>query len=319
MPTLSFVVPVYNVSPFLGRCLDSIINQTYTSFEIVAVDDGSTDNSADILAQYEEKYPDFIRVFRKENGGLSDARNYGLERARGRYIAFVDSDDFIHPTFAEKTVQKMEEEGLDLLFFDFYYHYDQKDDVYVSSRKHFSNNMAKEALVSPPMAWMRLYKRELLSQAPFQKGIFYEDLEMTPGMILTCPCIGHLPEALYYYYQREGSIMSQAVFSPKLLDIFSVCDSIYQRFSQAGRLEEYRDEIEYLYLEHLFRSAALRFASLPERKELFQRLRNTVEEKFPHWRKNPLLPKTSLFFRLTVFCTGRGLIGAVGFLKKMKG
>jgi hypothetical protein len=169
------------------------------------------------------------------------------------------------------------------------------------------------------MAWMRLYRRHLLKDAPFLKGIYYEDLEMTPEVILTAEKVGFLDECVYYYYQREGSIMRQSAFQKKFLDIFKVLDRVYQKFEEKGALTEYRDEIEFLYIEHLFRSAALRFAALEERKMLFPMLKKAVKEKFPCWRKNPYLKKSSLFFRTTVFFAERNLSLAVKFLAWLKG
>ncbi len=318
MPKLSFVVPIYNVEQQLTRCLDSILTQTYRDFEIIAVDDGSTDKSGEILDRYAEKHSE-IRPFHKENGGLSDARNYGLDRAEGEYVSFVDSDDFLSPDYAEKMVGTMEKENLDLVLCDYIYYYDSGKEISAPATRHFAQDPAKDALLAAPMAWLRLYRRSLLNDIRFVKGIYYEDLEMTPKMILKTDRIGFVPEGLYYYYQREGSIMRQAKFNSKFLDIFSVTRSLYTRFQEEGKLEAYRDEIEFLFLEHLYRSAALRFALLPEGKELFRRLRSEVEGLFPHWKKNPYLAKVSLFFRLTVYCTGMGWRSAVALLARMKG
>jgi len=98
----SIIVPVYNVEDYLKQCLDSIIGQTYTNFEIIIVNDGSKDNSQQIIDEYEQKYPSLIKAFKKENGGLSDARNFGVEKVVGDYILFVDSDDYINKELLEK-------------------------------------------------------------------------------------------------------------------------------------------------------------------------------------------------------------------------
>jgi len=109
MKKVSIIVPVYNVEKYLAKCLDSLVNQTLEDVEIIVVDDGSKDNSKQIIDEFQTKYPDKIKSFVKENGGLSDARNFGLDRASGDYIGFVDSDDYIHSTFLEKMTAQIEE------------------------------------------------------------------------------------------------------------------------------------------------------------------------------------------------------------------
>ena len=319
MPKISFIVPVYNTAPYLSRCLDSLLNQSVSEIEILAIDDGSKDSSPEILSQFQKDFPEKIFVYRKENGGLSDARNFGLDRARGDYIAFVDSDDFLSSDYAEKMLQKAETEDLDMVLCDFYYYYDSGEKIYSSVEKNLSDDPRRKALLSAPMACLRLFRRELFRDVRFQKGIFYEDLELTPGLVLKTEKIGFLSEALYFYYQRSASIMHQAAFSPKLLDIFSVLESIYSRFEKAEKAEEYQSELEFLYIEHLLRSAALRFAPLSNAKELFSKLCPAVENHFPHWQKNPYLPRVSLFFRLTVFLAKGGHFRCIRMLSKLKG
>lgn len=319
MPTVSFIVPVYNVEKYLPRCLDSLVKQTGADFEILCVNDGATDSSPEILKEYEARYPNLIRVLDKENGGLSDARNFGLERAEGEIIAFVDSDDYLREDFLSLCIPKMQKENLDLLLTDFYYDYESGKKVPVKARKGLCEDAKKEALLASPMAWMRLYRKSILENVRFVKGIYYEDLEMTPETVLLADKVGFLDESVYYYYQREGSIMRQDAFNKKFLDIFKVLDRVYEKFEEKGALEEYREEIEYLFIEHLFRSAALRFASLTERKMLFPLLKKAVEEKFPCWKKNPYLKKSSLFFRTVVFFAGKNRSLAVRFLARLKG
>lgn len=318
MPTLSFIVPVYNVEQYLGQCLDSLLSQTFSDWEIIAVNDGSTDTCPTILGEYESRFPEKVRVFHKENGGLSDARNFGLARAKGEFVSFVDADDTLAPDFAARAVEKMQKEDLDLLLFDFYFSYPGKN-IYGSAGIDQGRDMKKEALIAPPMAWMRLYRRSLLENCPFEKGIYYEDLEMTPALILRTEKVGYLPCPLYYYRQREGSIMKEKAFSPKFLDIFKVLSSVYTKFDVAGKLAEFYPEIEYLFIEHLCRSAALRFARLDEKKELFATIRKTMEEKFPRWRKNPYLARKSLFFRLVVTLNDKNMLWALSLLAKWKG
>jgi len=319
MPLISLIVPVYNTAAFLPRCLDSILAQTQRDLEILAVNDGSTDESWAILEDYAQKFPDQIRIFQKENGGLSHTRNFAIDRARGEFLAFVDSDDYLSPDFCEKMLEKARRENLDMVLCDFYYEYDSGERRYSSIRKNLSDQPHREALLSAPMVCTRLFRRSLFDTLRFRCGILYEDLELTPATVLQTKKVGFVPEGLYFYYQRSGSIMHKKDFSEKLMDIFTVLESVYTRFKGAGKLEEYHDEIEYLYLEHLFRSAALRFAPMPNAKPLFQRIRQELVSRFPQWKKNPYLPKVSPFFRLTVFLTAGGHFRLVRILSRLKG
>ena len=319
MPRLSVVVPVYNVAPYLPECLDSLLNQSYHDLEILAVNDGSTDESLSILREYEEKAAGKLKVFTKENGGLSDARNFGMEKAEGKYLLFVDSDDFVHPDFCRKMVETAEEENLDLVICDFYYYFSPQRVLPASATKDFSRDMKKEALLSAPMAWLRLCRREAFSGMRFEKGMLYEDLLFAAPQTLKAESIGFLKEPLYYYRQREGSIMKTRAFCPAFLDIFTVLEKIQCHFKENGAFSLYEKELEFLYIEHLFRSAALRFSALPQRKELFKKIKTTVEKSFPRWKENPYLPRTGLFFRLTVFFAARGHFRPVALLNRLKG
>ena len=117
---ISIIVPIYNVEKYLRQCLDSILNQTYQNFECLLINDGSPDNSADICREYVEKDSRF-KYFEKENGGLSDARNYGIRQSKGSYITFVDSDDWLEENAVEILMKRAEETGADLIYFNFTY------------------------------------------------------------------------------------------------------------------------------------------------------------------------------------------------------
>lgn len=318
MPKLSFVVPVYNTAPYLRRCLDSLLSQSQFEFEIIAVDDGSSDDSPIILNEYCQKHPDLIYVFSKENGGLSDARNFGLKHARSEFVAFVDSDDYLHPDFLALTVQKMEAESLDLLLFDYFFAYENKC-VPAKLLPLANDGDPISFLTAAPMAWCRVYRKSLLGIDPFRKGIYYEDLEMTPRMLLAAKNIAYLPSPLYYYYQREGSIMRESDFSMRWLDIFTVTESVYRHFEEKGKVKAYQNELEYLFIEHLLRSAALRFSRFQRGRALFSDLMESVEKHFPNWKKNPYLARASFFFRLVVFFSSKGCGKAVSLLSKLKG
>lgn len=316
MPEVSVIVPVYNTAACLPRCLDSLLAQTFGDFEAILVDDGSTDESPAILSAYAEKDPRFLVVTR-ENGGLSAARNSGIRLARGEYLAFLDSDDAFDPAFLEKMAGKAKREKLDLVLCAFTYVYPDGRRVSAPTRHHLSGEPVREYLLSEPMAPVRLFRRALFQEVAFREGIYYEDLELTPSFAGKTDRIGFIDECLYDYYRRDGSIM-QSAFSPKWLDIFAALESLVARLG-GDTCRKYYREVEFLHIEHLLRSAALRFCGVPERKELFCHLRKTMAERFADWRRNPYLKKMPLSFKLVVRLAGGGHCRAVACLARLKG
>ena len=287
MPKVSVIVPVYNVYDYLDKCLDSLVNQTLKDIEIIVVNDGSPDNSQEIIDKYSKKYKN-IFGYVKENGGLSDARNYGIKKATGEYLAFIDSDDYIDSTMLEKMYNKGTLDNLDIVLCNSINVYEDSSMVLIKTNNNYSDDMVKNYLVAPPMACIRIYKRSLFDKISFKKNIYYEDLELTPKMVKYTKKIGFIDEGLYYYYQRSGSIMKQKEFNNKLLDIFTVLDS-----NKKVLIDEYYDEVEYMYITHLLRTATLRFLEYDNYKENIDKIVLVMKDNFPKWRSNKYYLKSS--------------------------
>ena len=296
MPKISVIVPVYNVEQYLEKCLDSLVNQTLKDIEIIVVNDGTKDNSQEIIDKYTKKYPKKVKGYIKENGGLSSARNYGLKYAKGEYIAFVDSDDYVELDMYEKMYNKAINNNYDIVVCDTV-EVDENNDniVYKKSNLNYSNNDIKNYIISPPMACTRLYKRFLFDETSFEEGIFYEDLNLTPSFVLKTDNIGFIEEGLYYYLQRSGSIMKQKQFNDKLLDIFKVLEKNYDLLNN-----KYPKEVEYLYITHLLRTASMRFLDYKDSKKYLKSINNEIKNKFPNWRKNKYYKNSSI--KLKVIC-----------------
>ena len=162
-PMISVVIPVYNVDKYVGKCLSSLVEQTYRDFEIIAVNDGSTDNSLDILRHFEQKY-DFITVIDKKNGGMSSARNAGMKIARGEYISFVDSDDYVAPTFFEELYDACAEYGADISCCYYYYRFVENDFLFeypfrchgVYNNQEAMNKLLRDTQIQS-LVWNKLY------------------------------------------------------------------------------------------------------------------------------------------------------------------
>ena len=292
MIKVSVIVPVYNVESYLEKCLDSLVNQTLKDIEIIVVNDGSPDNSQEIIDNYAKKYKQ-IKAYVKENGGLSDARNYGIKKATGEYIIFIDSDDYVKENMLEIMYQKALNDNLDIVVCNSINVYENGNMIEIKSNRNYSNSPIKNYLVSPPMACIRLYNRTLFDKIQFKKGIYYEDLELTPKLVKYTQKISFIDEGLYYYYQRTGSIMKQKEFNEKLLDIFKVLDS-----NKELLLKEYPEEIEYMYITHLLRTATLRFLEYDNYRDNINKIISTMKEDFPNWKNNKYYKQSSKKLKL---------------------
>lgn len=231
-PLISVIVPVYNVEKYLRKCVDSILSQTYQNIEIILVDDGSKDNCSVICDEFAAKDAR-VRVIHKENGGLSDARNTGIDAAAGEYFGFVDGDDYINPEMYEKLYNAVHSAGADLSICG----YDLVDengdlirsagqsDISVVTREEAFEILSRRCTVSYITAVNKLYKSTVLKSMRFPAGKLHEDEFAIHHVFGMCERVAIIPDRLYDYVQREGSITAD--FNPKRLDSI---DAVYDRF-----------------------------------------------------------------------------------------
>lgn len=227
---ISVIIPVYNVEEYLHYAMESLLKQTYNNFEIILVNDGSTDNSGELCNRYSEDY-DFVRVYHKENGGLSDARNFGVNKSEGEFITFLDPDDFIEDYTLELMYGLQKEYNADLVATNIKVVYNHE----INNKKERNNNIYecsnKEALelmyyneIATVSACGKLFRREYLLDVPFPKGKIYEDLFIIADLLKNMKKIVITQEETYNYYQRENSIVNSP-FSEKQYDYFSAIDN----------------------------------------------------------------------------------------------
>ena len=232
---ISVIIPVYKVEIFLDECVQSIVSQSYKSLEIILVDDGSPDNCGVICDNWAEK-DSRIRVIHKENGGLSDARNAGIEAATGDYIAFVDSDDWIKPQMFETMLTTITKEKADICACNILSCYPDRQIAwgcreYTVGDSETILSMLYSDTTYPVSAWNKLYRRELWREIRFPKGKICEDAFTTYLLVDEANRIVQIPEALYCYRIRENSIMTSA-FSTKRMDEEEAWRSNYQFIRQ---------------------------------------------------------------------------------------
>ena len=212
---ISIIVPVYGVEKYLKRCIDSILRQTYKKIEILLVDDGSPDACGSICDEYAAK-DSRVRAFHKQNGGLSDARNYGIDRAKGDYLCFVDPDDYIADDYCRLMYETSIKENADIVICN--YAEFKSDTCKAVTRQIYDVSVitsyeALKRLYSPdgkmyPVAWNKLYKKSVVADIRFPIGVINEDEFTTYKYILNSERIAVLDSVLYYYYNNENSITS---------------------------------------------------------------------------------------------------------------
>ena len=314
---VSIIVPVYNVYPYLDKCLNSLVNQTLQEIEIIIVNDGSLDKSEEIILKYLTKYKNKIKYYKKENGGLSSARNYGLKYAQGEYVGFVDSDDYVDLTMYEDLVKIASSKKASIVVC-------ATEEVYETKKKIINptynlTNDYKDFLLGAPMACNKLFKRELFEgDFLFNTNIYYEDLELIPSLILKTKNIIFINKPYYKYIQRSGSIMNQQKFNLKILDIITVLNNIEARFKKYKKYEFYKEEIEYLYIEHILYSAPLQIAKYKESQKYFETFQSLIKEKFPNWQKNKYLQRKSLAFKVITYLSYHKKRVLISMLNKLR-
>ena len=253
---VSVVVPVFNMEAYLGECLQSLVDQTLGAIEIIVVNDGSTDGSQAIIDDFSERFPERIRAFTKANGGLSDARNFGIDRACGEYVGFVDSDDFVDPRMFARLHAEAARLDADIAACPV---------THVYAARHVCRYLPPElesgrAVADAPelllalgsYAWNKLYRRALLSARSFRfpAGQLYEDSATVYNILLDANRIA-LVDAPFYRYRRErpGSITASP--DARVFDVFRSCDSILRHFRAHPRYGELAPYVDSLCVKHV--------------------------------------------------------------------
>ena len=283
---VSVIVPVYNVEEYIGRCLESLVNQTLKEIEIIVVNDGSPDNSEQIINKYLKKYHN-IKYLKKPNGGLSDARNFGIKHATGEYIGFVDSDDYVTLDMYEKMYNKAKEKDFDLVVCDLNYVYTDHSMKVDCGIRCDTTDISKVYINNYPAAWNKIFKRKLFdNNIEFKKGVWFEDVEFIYRMLAYVKSIGVVHEAFNQYVQRDESIMHTV--SPKIYDYVDNMNTIINFYKERKIYDKYQKELEYVYVRYLYATfikSCLGFDYKNYLNACDIAIKN-VKENFPHYRKN---------------------------------
>ncbi len=262
-PMVSIVVPIYNAENYLRRCVDSILNQEYTDFELLLVNDGSTDASGDICEEYGDQDPRVI-VIQKENTGVSDSRNRALDRARGKYLQFLDSDDWITPDATRLFVRAAEEYGCDMVISDFYRvvgeRLSTKGDIEeegVLTREEFAAHMMENpADFYYGVLWNKLYRRDIVEEHNLRMDTdinWCEDFMFNLEYIRYAKVFYALHAPIYYYVKRKGSLASQGINISKTvkmkLNVFEYYNNFYKHVLEEEDYEKNRLQVYRFFID----------------------------------------------------------------------
>ena len=261
MPKVSVIVPFYNVEGYIEKCLDTLVNQTLEDIEIILVNDGSKDNSILIAKKFLENYPKKIVYLEKENGGLSDARNFGIPYAKGEYIAFLDSDDYVEKNMYEEMYALAKKENSDMVQCNFYWEYIDKNKKKIGDMQKYSNK--KELIIKGRVeAWNKLIKREILGneEIRFPKGLRYEDVEFTYKLAPYLEKVSFIDKPFIHYIQRQNSISNSQ--NERTAEIFDILDNVIKYYKEKNIYEEYKNELEYIYVKTVFCRSLLRMTKI---------------------------------------------------------
>lgn len=238
MPKLSIIVPVYKVEQYIHKCVDSILNQTFTDFELILVDDGSPDNCGAICDEYSLK-DERVRVIHKENGGVSKARNFGIDKAKGEYIGFVDSDDYIDANMYQEMLAFLEANDLDVVCTDTY--------IVRGDRKKYKPRYSKDMIFENGTAitenlngnldnavWNKVYKREVISDIRFPLNRRYEDVATVYKWFFNANKVGYLSKPYYYYIKLDSSFIGTSFNSRSRYEHFLAYQERYEFAKKNG-------------------------------------------------------------------------------------
>lgn len=295
MSKVSIIVPVYKVEKYLEKCVKSIQEQSYSDLEIILVDDGSPDCCGMLCDMYAKK-DSRICVIHKENGGLSDARNAGIRKATGEYLLFVDSDDWIDKRLIEKIMQVAEKKKADIVMFD-YVSVDEKMNVNNSFSMPFETEVVLSVKTEPRIickscsACNKMFRKEFWDKIDlsFPVGKHYEDLGTIPKVLGLANSVVYLKEALYYYVQREGSIMHGDDFKKNYDDRTEMLDNVLDFYEERGLLEKYKNELEWLIFENGYFIPSKEIVLSNWKNPYLKKFKKYAENKFPNMYHNPYI------------------------------
>ncbi|MGO4708591.1 glycosyltransferase [Chryseobacterium sp. 2TAF14] len=279
-PKVSVIVPVFNVENYLAKCLDSLVNQSLENIEIIVVNDGSKDGSENIIKKYSEKFPVKIKAFTKENGGLSDARNFGIDKATGDYLGFVDSDDYVSETMFAEMLHLAEKNDAEMVICNIQ-KVDEKGNV-TQKLTQIPNMPEKIVLEShfsvfsdlSYFACNKLFRKELFTYKRFKKGAHFEDIQLVPQLLLECNIIAQTQNFHYQYLERADSISK--THNEQGLDILKAVEDVEVFFKSSKYASKTKELKGFQILEGVY--TFLAYLAFVKNKNQFYKMSLDLED-----------------------------------------
>lgn len=292
MKKVSVIIPVYNVENYLRKCLDSLVNQTLQDIEIIVVNDGTPDNSQEIIDEYVKKYPKKVVSIIQKNGGQGTARNTGLLHATGEYIGYVDSDDYVEKNMYEELYTKAKEDNSDIVICG--------NNVVKETYELISKeDVDKEFLLGKMAVWNKIYKKSIIidNKIEFRSKIWYEDLDFTMKVYFSSKKISYVDKHLYNYLLREGSTMNNNNIE-RNLELIQAFDSLIDYCRDKKIYNKVKDKIEFLCVYHMYIFAITRVLNTnnkyKDKLAIINKFKSYINNNFPKFKQNKylyLLPK----------------------------
>ncbi len=315
---ISVIVSVYNTEKYVEKCIESILNQTYSNLELILIEDKSTDHSLEILRKYKER-KNVVLIENPQNRGLSYSRNIGLKNSSGDYIGYIDSDDYIEPDYYEKLYEALIKNKADIAVCDMKLYYEKTKTFQINrgcdgnkTIDFINNGLAASAC-------NKLFKRQIIEKYPFAEGKVNEDIAVVVPALLEAKKIQYVPDVYYYYVQRENSIQNSA-FSEKRFDIFAGIDSTLKRISDHEDFELYKDALIFNQIISLFIYVFPKIKNSRQRKK-YMKTFGELSAKY-NLRKNQFFwrflstmnKKSQLYYKLLFKFECEGHYGLANFL-----
>lgn len=291
---LSILVTAYNAEATIERCLNSLLDQCNEDIEIIVVDDGSTDQTAQILDMVAQKSA--IKVIHQANGGVSRARNCALNAAQGEYVTYLDSDDFAAANIYPMLLAYALDTESDICLYDAYFDYGTHQEYFDMGRQFEAGSLTPaQYVLCDPCPWNKLMKRSLFTehQLQFCEGLIYEDYALIPQLANWAKTITYVKKPCIHYWQSECSIMRGVGYRERSKDILKASKCLIEGLD----LNRFHDEAEYVVYEHMLQNSSRYFLE-HDHVEVIDEIADLMKKYFPHWSKNQYVCQRSKKERL---------------------
>lgn len=319
---ISVIVPVYNVEKLLERCLNSLVNQTFNNFEIIIINDGSTDSSFEIVKKFQKSYSHLITVVDQANQGIGNTRNNGIALSKGKYLYFIDSDDYISANTLEKMYQLAEVNKADYVIggFDTV----TEEETYLASypveyslkEELLFTQDHKDLFLAHNAVWNRLFLSEIVKTEAirFLPGLMYEDLLFSRQYFLRSQRAVIMEDNPLQYVQRDGSLMA-SMKTNNNLDFVEIFTALINDSKEKNLYTDYKDYIEFLAIKEVFIAAIVR-VSRGKQYELADKIHSEFLTLFPNYKKNQFIRRLSFKHKLLLKLSSMKMFKVITILFK---